>query len=205
MITTSRKKRPLDRSNAVRDAVLVVVATEGAITEGIYFSLFESTRVQVKVVPTSGGKSSPDHVYDRLKQYQRDYELGDGDELWLAIDKDRWTHRSLSTIASRCHRESIGLALSNPCFEIWLAMHFPSSETFPEIMTSKEAEALLKGRFPGYSKSKFDVHQLSVGKENAITVARSLDAGSRARWPNKTGSRMYKLVESIERKFAPGS
>ena len=67
-IQTSRKKRPLDRSsNPMRDARLIIIATEGRKTEEQYFRLFRSRRVQIIVLPTGkDNRSSPLDVLERL-------------------------------------------------------------------------------------------------------------------------------------------
>lgn len=62
---TSRKKRPLKREiSHLRDASLIIIASEGEVTEKVYFEsyLFESMRVQVRVLETRMGISSPTAV-----------------------------------------------------------------------------------------------------------------------------------------------
>ncbi|MFT8720279.1 RloB family protein [Acetobacter sp.] len=197
MSLTSRKKRPLDRSVAVRDAQLFVIATEGEKTEDIYFSAFQSTKIRIKTIPTVNGASAPDHVFRRLLEFRDQYQLDDTDELWLVIDRDKWPVRSLRQIASDCQSKKIGLALSNPCFEIWLAMHYEKLEDFPEKLKSCEAFRMLKNCCKSYNKSNFDPKLFIDKTENAISVAKELDKRPRSRWPDKTGSRVYRLVEKI--------
>ena len=38
-----------------------------------------------------GCRSAPEHVLERLDQYQEEYELGADDEFWLMLDTDHWT------------------------------------------------------------------------------------------------------------------
>jgi len=72
MSLTSRRKRPLDHTVAhLRDTRLIVIATEGEKTEKQYFSMFQSLRVQVRVLHTEEGFSAPKHVFDRLSDYRR--------------------------------------------------------------------------------------------------------------------------------------
>ena len=62
-----RKKRPLDRStDVVRDANLIVIASEDKYAVRQYFDFFRSTRIQFKVLETDDGKSAPEHVMARL-------------------------------------------------------------------------------------------------------------------------------------------
>jgi hypothetical protein len=65
-----RKKRPLDRStNIVRDANLIVIASEDTYAVRQYFDFFRSTKIQFKVLETNDGKSSPEHVLARIDEY----------------------------------------------------------------------------------------------------------------------------------------
>ncbi|GMM59878.1 RloB family protein [Novosphingobium pituita] len=198
MPITSRRARPLDRTTAVRDATLVVIATEGKITEKIYFDIFQSTKVQVRTIVSEDNKSSPEHVLARLKEFRDTFELSDDDELWLAIDRDRWTLKSLAEVGRRSQSDGFGVALSNPCFEIWLLLHY--SDSVPEKLKSSEAESLLKKARGSYNKSSYDPKDFVEKIPSAIINARSLDANPSDRWPNKTGSRIYRIIESINSK-----
>lgn len=192
---TSRQSRPLDRSTTLRDARLVVIATEGEKTEKIYFSIFGSTKVKVQTIPCEDGKSSPEHTLARLEVFRRKYELDSDDELWLAIDKDRWTNKALAEVARRSKAAGFGLALSNPCFEIWLLLHY--LDDVGGILRSADAEVLLREKRGGYNKSKYDPADFFGRLDDAIERAKILDIKPRERWPNQVGSRVYRIVESI--------
>ena len=67
-----RKKRPLDReAKPVRDASLVVIASEDRYAVRQYFDFFESTRIQFRVLETRDGKSAPEYVLERISEYLR--------------------------------------------------------------------------------------------------------------------------------------
>ncbi len=84
-----RKKRPLDRSTSVvRDASLIVIASEDKYAVRQYFEFFRSTKIQFKVLETQDGKSAPEHVLTRLDEYMKEFDIGDGDEFWLVSDCD---------------------------------------------------------------------------------------------------------------------
>ena len=74
MSLTTRRRRPLNRNIPhPRDTRLVIIATEGEKTEKSYFEsrLFMSLRIQIKVLETRSGRSSPNHVLNRLKEFAR--------------------------------------------------------------------------------------------------------------------------------------
>lgn len=100
LVPSSRKRRPIDRAiQCDRDARLIVIATEGEKTEPRYFSVLRSTKLQVRTIASEGGKSSPQHVLRNMERFERDFQIGEGDQLWLAIDRDNWEERSLSDVA----------------------------------------------------------------------------------------------------------
>lgn len=79
------KARPLVRETATfRDDRLFIVACEDTYAPKQYFDLFEIPRVQIHVVPTQDGRSSPSHVLERLLSF----EHAEYDERWLLLDVD---------------------------------------------------------------------------------------------------------------------
>jgi hypothetical protein len=197
MALTSRKKRPLDHSVPhLRDASIIVIATEGAKTEGQYFDLFGSKRVQIHVLPTEEGFSAPKHVFARLAEFKKECDIGKDDQLWLMIDVDRWEERSLAEVASESLRKKFQLAVSNPCFELWLYLHHGDVDSETRV-TCNDLKEQLKAVLGSYNKSKLDLDRYRGKESDAISRARALDADSDQRWPNATGTHVYKVVEEV--------
>ncbi len=204
MTLTSRRSRPLDRTIPhLRDTRLIIIATEGERTEKQYFDIFarKSTRVQIKVLETEDGESAPKHVLRRLKQYRADYQLGKSDELWLVIDKDRWPDEQLSQIAAESNRSHFGLAVSRPCFEVWLYLHHSDPPAEMYGMSSNQVEDALRTLLSGYNPSNLRVDQFEPRIGEAIQRARALDTSPAARWPNQLGTRVYLVILSIKTKI----
>ena len=108
---------------------MLVIATEGAETEQRYFrglkERWHSPRIHVELVARAdAGRSSPEQVFESLMQFAREWKLRDGDQLWLVIDRDRWRPTTLASVARKCEQRQFRLAVSNPCFELWLLIHF---------------------------------------------------------------------------------
>lgn len=199
MTMTSRKPRPLDRSTApVRDARLIIIATEGRETEKQYFNSFHSLRVQVHVLPTGDDdRSSPQHVLERMQQFQQDHNLNEEDECWLMIDVDRWPPDNFGNVAKSALEQNYKLAISNPCFEVWLLCHFdtllPTQAKKCEII-----ETLLRQALGGsYNKARLELDRFKAQIPQAIQTAKQNDADSTARWPQTVGTHVYKVVDSI--------
>lgn len=214
----SRNSLMRERREAFRDARLIVIASEGKDTERIYFKAlakeYTNPRVHVHVLERSENEqnnSSPEHVLKQLNDYKSQYELEADDELWLVVDKDRWTEAMLSRVATECSQEvAMHMALSNPCFELWLLLHMEDAVSLPpeeqkqwmeNRRKSKNADPYLKVRLRqkigSYHESSYDALTLIVHIENAIERARALDKNPTDRWPQTLGTRVYLLAESV--------
>ncbi|MFL5355863.1 RloB family protein [Archangium sp.] len=182
------RTRLVARHAGHRDARLFIVATEGARTEPQYIDalkfngVIDRTRIIVEVVPTLDGRSSPAHVLARLKEARSQRELKSFDEFWLLLDVDRWEERMLSLVAQEAFQSGYSLGVSNPCFEVWVALH--SADTLPALVTCAEVEALLRQLWGAYQKANLPVERFSrEAVEAAIERAKRLDRDPSARWP----------------------
>ena len=214
----SRNSLMRERREAFRDARLIVIASEGKDTERIYFKAlakeYTNPRVHVHILERSEDErnnSSPEHVLKQLNNYKNQYELEADDELWLVVDKDRWTDAMLSRVATECTQEfSMHMALSNPCFELWLLLHLEDIASLtPEEQKlwmenrrkSKNADPYLKVRLRqkmgAYHESSYDALTLIAHVEDAIERARALDKNPTDRWPQTIGTRVYQLAGSV--------
>lgn len=213
-----RKSSSRTRVEEVRDARLIVVAAEGAYTERIYLTELArehaGRQVYVKVLQreeAAKNNSSPAHVLAQLKQYEHEFSIGEKDELWLVIDRDRWTEQMLSEVAQVCQQDpNMKMALSNPCFELWLLLHLEDICTLPaetqqayleNLRATSNADPLLKVRLRelmgSYHESSYDTMKLLPTVGVAITRAQEMDVNPQDRWPQTLGTRVYKLALSI--------
>jgi len=206
MALTQRKKRPIERSlKSLRDTRLLIIATEGRITEKQYFAQFHNRRVQVKVIPTGeDNKSSPEYVLERLKHFRQEHELEANDELWLMIDVDRWQDKKLSSVTQEAKASGFKLAISNPCFETWLLCHYilPTITTAScKKITEQLNDELKKVYNSGYNKAKLDTDHFKPYVKQALQNAKQLENNPSARWPNQVGTHVYKVVELVTKKI----
>jgi hypothetical protein len=196
-----RRKRPLDRrANPVRDANLVVIASEDRYAVRQYFDFFQSTRIQFKVLETQDGKSAPAHVLTRLNEYLAEFEIGEGDSFWIVCDCDHWVEsshiRNLTQVLRECRQKSIQVALSNPCFDLWLLLHFAD---FPpdDTLTCDEVADLLRAAAGSYDKTK--VYNLKIDDEKvAAAVKRAADKHpSPEEIPTRPQTAVHLIIQSL--------
>lgn len=202
MNLTSRRKRPIDRTIPyLHDTRLIIIATEGERTEKQYFDIFirlrRNSHVQVTVFETVDGASAPIHVIARLKTIKKKFDFQKDDELWLVIDTDRWGDSQLSQVAAESLRCHFGLAVSRPCFELWLFLHHSDPSYDMEVMTCREIENALRTLLGGYDHSNIQIERFVSFIEDAIQRAIRLDTQPDVRWPHQLGTRVYLVVQSI--------
>ncbi len=213
----SKRRRPLERVSTVRDARLIIIATEDTKAAVTYFTdlispqYFRSTRIQVKVLQRKDTKSAPQYVLDELQKFKRSYSLSDDDELWLVSDVDRWGDEKLASVAQQVfNQQNLEIAISNPAIEAWFLMHIVDvsdytdsklSQLFENNKQTSNRTALeleLIDKLGSYSKSNLNTDHFLPHLDHAVAQAQKLDTDANARWPKSFGSHIYKLIKSIQ-------
>ena len=129
-------------------------------------------------------KSSPKYVLERLEKFINEndhlYEFSKHkeDEFWIVIDVDDHIASSkineFKIVLQQCLAKGIQFAVTNPCFEFWLLMHFEDVRELNDkqllenpLVTSKRryTEQELRNRLPKYEKSRYD----------ALTLVKNID------------------------------
>lgn len=204
---------PRTRRSGCRDAKLIIIAAEGQKTEKEYFEAvaekYYNPRIHVKVLERKHSASDPKHVLEQLNHFRSEYAIQrEYDELWLVIDIDRWGAKKLSEVAELCSQKDYRLAVSNPCFELWLLLHLKSldaydQKTLDEFRVNKgnknrtQLELELVKLLANYNKQNPDITPFLPYVEVAINRAKKLDTHPEERWPNDLGSRIYLIAEKI--------
>lgn len=179
---------------------LYVIATEGAETEPTYFRMFRPGRegdFRIKVLGNPGHKSAPGEVVGRLLAFDRKRQPGANTEYWAVIDRDSWEEAAIAEAADMIRgRRGYHLALSNPCFELWLYLHLRDNRPFSD---SSDCQRALGDTWEGFLKSGYDPSPLIGGIEDAIRRAKALaaDADPTEPWPINQGTHVYRLVEQL--------
>lgn len=150
-----REAQELVRQGGFKDAEkFFILSFEGTVTEKRYFeslrasSLFNDCGL-IETIPLSRKKtaalgSNPNVVKSLLKSAKDDFNFRSTDEFWLIIDRDQWEsihHIDLSKLVEDCKNEdNFFIAMSNPCFEIWLIFHHTDLTRYSEDELDKIKE-----------------------------------------------------------------
>jgi len=172
--------RPLRRRAAFRDPLpLVLVVCEGEATEPDYINGFRlaqgANTVNVHVHSPGGDPkmlvesavAMRDSAAAEAKR-RRDANLA-YDEVWCVFDVDG--HARVDAARALAASAGIRLAVSNPCFELWLLLHLADHGAHA---TSAEARHLVRNHLPRYDKHlRFD--DFAAGYGDAVRRAEALE------------------------------
>jgi hypothetical protein len=148
-----------------------LVVTEGRTTEPQYLRGFASVchnpRVTVKIAPEHGvPRTLVETAKRRKKEAEEDAarEKDDNlafDSVWCVFDVDE--HPRVADAREMARDNGIDLAISNPCFELWLLLHFRES---PGMQDRARIRDMLREHVPEYDKH-VDYAAYSPGYEQA--------------------------------------
>lgn len=201
------KKRPIKREpGRLRDDRRFFVACCDTFAPKQYFDAFELPRIQIHVVPTDDGTSVATHVLARLDKFECDSD----DERWMVLDTDHCisgTHLpGFLAAIKEAKKKGVKVALSNPCFEIWLLLHhIVDLSTLSSINQAKDVEVQLREILGEYNKTRLKTEHYPLDKvadayERAVAVDSSVSGGD---VPQGVTTRVYKLLHSIVSKALP--
>ena len=148
-----------------RDDRIFVIATEDTYAPKQYFEALSLPRVRVLVLETQEQDSAPSQVVDRLieahRNAQRHEKVQEGDEFWILIDSDHHfqPNHCAGTVRSldAARQSGFGIAVSNPCFEVWLLLHLVPLSSADTFSSPAAVETRLRAQLGGYNKTRLPV------------------------------------------------
>lgn len=134
MSINRESNRSYTRKHGFRPSNIIAISFEAGNSpksrERKYFDMLikNNTNSRIKIVPlfNEENKSAVNHVFTNLHDYVKKEKLkltvADSDQAWMVIDVD---HQKdiISTKLNDIRDNNYRLAISNPCFEIWLYLH----------------------------------------------------------------------------------
>lgn len=192
-----RRGKDLKRRRArldVRPRFLIVC--EGRVTEPEYINLIrikEKINLVRIVIDNQGG--TPKTLVDRAvaEKRQNRSEFGNEDEIWCVFDIDE--HPMVAEAKQKANANGIKLAISNPCFEFWLLLHFVYHSA---PLSRQEARRECEARMNGYQKhipGDLLFPLLEIALENAQRLAKW--QVTRQAVGENPSTDVYKLIERL--------
>ena len=206
-------------SNVTDREKMFLLAYEGNETEPTYFEALKNDyRFNNEIIEivslrrdANDTKSAPKYVFENLEKIKDEYNLGNNDELWMIIDRDR-NGNNIEKYSARCKSEpNFYFALSNPCFEFWLLLHLKDISEFTDDelklifenrkIGSKKTylKKLLSNILPdGYNETNLQPKRFLQHIEVAVNRAKAMNTEAED-YPKALGTNIYKLIEKVIR------
>lgn len=158
------KRRELGRKPASREYRKVCWISAEGKTERDYFSMevFKRSPYAVKFPKDiHPSRRNPAAVLKRFKKTLREEDFRKGDVAWLVVDVDSYDEAELNGLIEwQNESPQHHVAISNPKFELFLALHFGNAAG---CTTSNAVDAELKKHFAQYKK-RVDARRFSLGE-----------------------------------------
>ena len=203
-----RRGRPLRRRIAFRTPKRTfLVFCEGTRTEPDYIQALsqepavrDSASVEIRIDLNASGAVPLTLVKAAAEARARSSdEQGEIDEVWCLFDVE-WPHNhpNLPEARTKAERSDVRLAISNPCFELWLALHFGDRTAWLD----NAAADTLRRDLDGSPDKGLDGTQYMPRRAAAARRARALTKkheGDGTEFPNDNpSSGMYLFLEAVE-------
>jgi hypothetical protein len=173
------------------------IFTEGCETEPRYFAMIgkffaNNIHLSIKYRKT---RPQPLQILKYVKKFIRDEKLKKDDEVWIIVDVDDRNKTDFQPLHQwAAKKENYGLAISNPCFEYWLLLHFEEGHN---ICGLKHCLDRLKTHLPNYEKSHINEEQLKSKVYEAIDNAKNRYISCNKELFNGNCTTVHFLVEKI--------
>lgn len=188
-------RRDHKKRDPFRDATLFIIVCEGSDREPQYFEYFDrlSARIKVKAIANNNGKSSPKHMEENANEAIGQIVTDGGDyNLWIVIDTDHWLKQGLILpLKKTCDEKKWNLAISNPCFEVWLNYHLSINKPDSKISMCKTWKTFL-----GRDEADFNHETLPALIQTAIQNAKD-NYSENGYIPDPGSTQVYRLGEQI--------
>lgn len=201
---TPRRTRAKDlkRRTAVRpERKTIVIFCEGENSEPDYIKglkrlphVQRNAAVNIEIHPEQGVPLTL--VQMAADRKQRDREV---DECWCVFDVE-WPkqHPNLDRALTLARSNDIRVAISNPCFELWLILHFENQTGFLDTDAAESRSRKLDGRAGKHIDPAVYLPRRTDAAGRSATLA-SRHAGNGTSFPNDNpSSTMHDLLAAIE-------
>lgn len=98
-------------------------------------------------VPKAIAKFAIEYAKSRRRN-KKGASFAENDSVWAVFDRDEHPH--FDEVVDLCRRHEIGVARSDPCFELWLVLH---EQDYDKPCDRREIQRKLEGLRPEYDRN----------------------------------------------------
>jgi hypothetical protein len=203
------RAKDLKRRVAVRpEKRTIVVHCEGEASEPDYLNglkrlphIKENIAITIEIDP---GHGVPLTLVERaVARKESDEEV---DELWCVFDVEApRKHPNLAKAVRLAAAHDIRLAISNPCFELWLILHSQDQTAFLTSEAAERQSRRIDGRKGKRIDPAFYLDHRRAAARRAQALAQRHEANGTAFPDDNPSSSMHALLASIENGERPSS
>ena len=130
----------------------------------------------------------------------KEYDIGEGDEFWLVCDCDHWIKgghiKNLVSVLQRCGQKDINVALSNPCFDLWLLLHFAE---FPQDqkLTCTEVGKMIRLAVGAFDKTKIYRLPIDHSVVRSAVKCSSDNQPTAGKIPDRPQTMVHRIIEQL--------
>lgn len=193
-VRDDKSKRP---ARTLRRRLLIVCGasrTEPLYLEGLNSHL-RNPAVRIKVLAKS---CAPLQVVEYAIHHAT--VVGDSyDELWCVVDVDQFTGLGEAIRrAATCTAPPTTVIVSNPCFELWLLLHFADHRA--HVASYAQLKPLLRKHLPNYDKSRLDFARGGYAETYGAAVERAMALEPTGTdFSRNPSTNMWQLIEAMKR------
>ena len=194
-----RRKRTIHNKEPKK---VILIVSEGRKSEIFYIKKLQNNYPNISFHIKNTGDKDMIGNFDKIeRKYLSD--AGSFDIVFLVFDKDKKDDQSFDNFISSSDFVTIW---SNPCFEIWLLLHFSyyQAENYCEDIIDKLDKKLKEdktGIFYGYDKTKEEIFdfftELQDEQKHAISHAKKLIKNKKPSEANP-GTNFFQLFEMLD-------
>ena len=171
--STRRPRRRVAQQDTRR---VIRVLTEGEITEPEYLTAWTRYNRRHVRLDISDRGMTPKTLVSRAREHVRKNRpmkrrAPDYDEIWCVFDIDE--HPDVPQAIEEARQGGIEIAVSNPCFELWLVLHAPAQtahiERQPEQRLSAEVGLTRNKAIPPAARNRL-IDAFETAKQRAIDL-----------------------------------
>jgi hypothetical protein len=192
------------RKAKVRPKIAIAIFCEGRRTEPEYLKALRAEYRNVLIdVKISGGQGVPTSIVDAAVEHRKSARTYDSfeenDQIWIVFDRDE---HDIARAFNKARDNGIGVAYSNPCFELWAILHLTDHDA---PLDRSQLQQLLEKKMPKYKRrgSKcFDYEMIRSSVEMAEDRAEKM-AARRVQQGDPLGNpytSVYELTRLIRQK-----
>lgn len=198
MTAHAKRRNPLKRKQATRRIKDVCYVICEGCTEEDYLNMNairDNLNCALKLVRRHPGQSDPASLVRIMSKRLKEVDFRKHDSAWIAMDIDEWTDEQIGkAITWDRSDERFHLAISNPKFELFLAMHYGPAKG---CLTSSSIDARLKTEWPDYSKripaNKFSLPEI----RNAVNHASQRERIDQSGIPHEGSTSFHLMLNKI--------